>query len=236
MLEIESVYAGYGAVVAVRDVSLRIDKGEFVALIGSNGAGKTTVLRTISGLIRPSQGRICFEGHRIDGLAPHHITRAGIAHVPEGRRVFPDLSVAENLEMGGFIWRRDPAKFREALEMVYSVFPKLAQRRAQAAGTLSGGEQQMLAIGRALMARPRLLLLDEPSLGLAPKLVLEMFEFLARLHRDTGLTILLVEQLAALTLEYTQRGYVLEQGEIRLAGSSAALRDNPRVQQIYLGA
>ncbi len=236
MLEIESVCAGYGAVVAVRDVSLRIDKGEFIALIGSNGAGKTTILRTISGLIRPFQGRIRFEGQRIDGLAPHRITCAGIAHVPEGRRVFPDLSVAENLEMGGFIWRRDPAKFRAALEMVYSVFPKLAQRRAQAAGTLSGGEQQMLAIGRALMARPRLLLLDEPSLGLAPKLVLEMFEFLARLHRDTGLTILLVEQLAALTLEYTQRGYVLEQGEIRLAGRSADLRDNPRVQQIYLGA
>ncbi len=236
MLELDMVSAGYGAVVAVRDITMRIDQGEFVALIGSNGAGKSTILRAISGLIRPMQGSIRFEGKRINGMAPHHIVRAGIAHVPEGRHVFPDLSVAENLEMGGFIWRREPAQFRAALDLVYSVFPKLAQRRTQLAGTLSGGEQQMLAIGRALMTRPRLLLLDEPSLGLAPKIVLEMFSLFARLHRTTGLTILLVEQLAALTLEYTQRGYVLERGEIRLADSSAALRANPRVQQIYLGA
>ncbi|MFQ3680650.1 ABC transporter ATP-binding protein [Roseiflexus sp.] len=236
MLELEMISAGYGTVMAVRDISLSIKKGEFVALIGSNGAGKSTILRTISGLIRPRQGSIRFDGKRIDGMAPHQIVRAGIAHVPEGRQVFPDLSVAENLEMGGFIWRREPAKFREALDLVYSVFPKLAQRRTQMAGTLSGGEQQMLAIGRALMTRPRLLLLDEPSLGLAPKVVLEMFNLFARLHQTTGLTILLVEQLAALTLEYTQRGYVLERGEIKLADSSVVLRSNPRVQQIYLGA
>ncbi|ABU59548.1 MULTISPECIES: ABC transporter ATP-binding protein [Roseiflexus] len=236
MLELEMVSAGYGAVVAVRDITLHINRGEFVTLIGSNGAGKSTILRTISGLIKPRQGTIRFEGKRIDGLAPHSIVRAGIAHVPEGRHVFPDLSVAENLEMGGFIWRREPAQFREALDLVYSMFPKLAQRRAQMAGTLSGGEQQMLAVGRALMSRPRLLLLDEPSLGLAPKIVLEMFNLFAHLHRTTGLTILLVEQLAALTLEYTQRGYVLERGEIKLSDSSAALRSNPRVQQIYLGA
>jgi branched-chain amino acid transport system ATP-binding protein len=236
MLNLTELHVGYGGAFAVRDVSLTVQPGEFVALIGSNGAGKTTILKAISGLLKPASGSIVMEQKRIDGLPAHRVARLGIAHVPEGRRVFPDLTVRENLEMGGFIWRNEHARFNETMTMVLDLFPKLAQRRNQLAGTLSGGEQQMLAVGRALMTRPRLLLLDEPSLGLAPKLVAEMFEFLARLHQETKLAILLVEQLAVLTLELAERGYVLEHGHIVLEGPCAALRNNSRIQQIYLGA
>lgn len=236
MLELNQVAVKYGAVTAVHNISLTAAEGEFVALIGGNGAGKTTVLRTISGLLKPAKGTISFNGQVLNGLAPHRITRLGIAHVPEGRRVFPDLSVQENLDMGGFIWRNDRAQFGAQMELVLSLFPKLAARRAQKAGTLSGGEQQMLAVGRAMMSRPTVLLLDEPSLGLAPMLVQEMFDFMAKLHRETKLTIILVEQLAELALESAERGYVLENGRVALSGTSQALLDDPRIQQIYLGA
>ena len=218
-LELTHTRVDYGAVTAVRDVSLRV--GEFVALIGSNGAGKTTVLRAISGLCKLSNGGVTFEGKMIANRAPHRITGAGIAPVPEGRQVFLDLTVRENLEMGGFIWRDKKSIFNEQLGL--GLFPKLEARKTQRAGTLSGGEQQMLAVGRAMMARPKLLLLDEPSLGLAPLLVKEMFAFIDELHQKTGLAILLVEQLADVALRHAARGYVLENGRTVLEGESEAL-------------
>jgi branched-chain amino acid transport system ATP-binding protein len=235
MLELKNVEVKYGSVTAVHSVNLTVNAGEFVALIGSNGAGKTTLLKTISGLIQPSRGEITLNGQRINGQVPNRITRAGIAHVPEGRQVFPDLTVLENLEMGGFVFRNQRAVFQQQLEMVMDLFPRLAQRRAQLGGTLSGGEQQMLAVGRALMSKPRLILLDEPSLGLAPRLVQEMFEFLARLHRETQMALLLVEQLAELALMLAERGYVIENGRIILEGTGESLREDTRIQQIYLG-
>ncbi|MEQ8677636.1 MAG: ABC transporter ATP-binding protein [Aggregatilineales bacterium] len=235
MLELSNITIKYGAVTAVHDVSLKITEGEFVALIGSNGAGKTTILRAISGLQRVAAGRVLFEGQPIENIAAHRVTKLGIAHVPEGRQVFPDLTVMENLEMGGFIWRNHPTKFNEQRDLVLSLFPKLAERSKQKGGTLSGGEQQMLAVGRAMMARPKVLLLDEPSLGLAPLLVHEMFTFITKLHQETGLTILLVEQLAEMALGLAQKGYVLENGRIVLEGESASLKNDPRIQQIYLG-
>ena len=235
MLELSKTQVKYGAVTAVYDVSLKVGPGEFVALIGSNGAGKSTVLRAISGLCKCASGSVRFEGKDLSNAAPHRITRAGIAHVPEGRQVFPDLSVQENLEMGGFIWRNDKAIFNEQLDLVLSLFPKLETRKSQKAGTLSGGEQQMLAVGRAMMAKPKVLLLDEPSLGLAPLLVQEMFAFIDELHQQTGLAILLVEQLADLALSHAARGYVLENGRTVLEGESRALKDDPQIRQIYLG-
>lgn len=235
MLELKNVEIKYGSVAAVHSVSLTVNAGEFVALIGSNGAGKTTILKAISGLLQPSRGEITLNGERISGKAANLITRAGIAHVPEGRQVFPDLTVLENLEMGGFVFRNQHAMFHQQLEMVLDLFPRLAERRAQLGGTLSGGEQQMLAVGRALMSKPKLILLDEPSLGLAPRLVQEMFEFLARLHRETQMALLLVEQLAELALTLAERGYVIENGRISLEGTSESLQDDTRIQQIYLG-
>lgn len=235
MLELNRVEIRYGSVVAVHDVSLKVGAGEFVALIGNNGAGKTTILKTISGLLQPSRGQIMLDGERISGKAPNAITRAGIAHVPEGRQIFPDLTVLENLEMGGFVFRQRRAVFHQQLDMVMALFPRLAERRGQLGGTLSGGEQQMLAVGRALMSKPRLILLDEPSLGLAPMLVQEMFGFLARLHRETQVALLLVEQLAELALNLAERGYVIENGRISLEGPSESLRNDARIQQIYLG-
>ncbi len=235
MLELNRVEIRYGSVVAVHDVSLKVGAGEFVALIGNNGAGKTTILKTISGLLQPSRGQIMLDGERISGKAPNAITRAGIAHVPEGRQIFPDLTVLENLEMGGFVFRQQRAIFHQQLDMVMALFPRLAERRGQLGGTLSGGEQQMLAVGRALMSKPRLILLDEPSLGLAPMLVQEMFGFLARLHRETQVALLLVEQLAELALNLAERGYVIENGRISLEGPSESLRNDARIQQIYLG-
>ena len=236
MLELTHTRVDYGAVTAVRDVSLRVGEGEFVALIGSNGAGKTTVLRAISGLCRCSSGSVTFEGKSIANTPPHRITGAGIAHVPEGRQVFPDLTVQENLEMGGFIWRNKKDTFNEQLGLVLGLFPKLEARKTQKAGTLSGGEQQMLAVGRAMMAKPKMLLLDEPSLGLAPLLVKEMFAFIDELHQKTGLAILLVEQLADVALKHAARGYVLENGRVVLEGESETLRNDPQIRRIYLGA
>jgi branched-chain amino acid transport system ATP-binding protein len=235
MLKIENLSVSYGDVMALRGVSLEIQQGEAVVIIGANGAGKTTTLKTISGLIKPRSGKLSFKGRDITGLAPHEIARAGIAHVPEGRQVFTNLSVADNLAMGGYLWRNDKKRFEQLYNRILELFPRLNERKNQLAGTLSGGEQQMLAIGRAMMSDPALLILDEPSLGLAPLMVKEVFSYLERLHREAGLTILLVEQVAAVALKLCDRGYVLENGRLALSGNSAELKDNPRIRELYLG-
>jgi branched-chain amino acid transport system ATP-binding protein len=234
MLRVESVDVAYGACQALRGVSLEVGEGEVVTLVGSNGAGKTTTLKTVSGLLAPRAGRVLLRGEDVSGLPPHALVRRGMAHVPEGRRIFSALTVRENLEMGGFTVR-DRRTLAGALDRVFALFPRLRERVAQPAGTLSGGEQQMLAIGRALVARPRLLLLDEPSLGLAPILVQEIFREIARINREDGVTILLVEQNAHLALALASRGYVLETGRIVLEDRSAALLENPQVREAYLG-
>lgn len=233
LLEIRGLVAGYGHIMALDNVALQVDQGEIVALIGNNGAGKTTTLRTISGLVRPRRGGIMFEGRRIDRLPPHQIVRLGISHVPEGRRIFSRLTVLENLELGAFP-RSSSDGFEADLERVFGLFPRLKERARQAGGTLSGGEQQMLAIGRALMARPRLLLLDEPSMGLAPVLVETIFETIRDINAQ-GTTILLVEQNAAIALETASRGYVLESGRVMMAAPAAELRGNEAVRRAYLG-
>jgi len=233
LLEIRGLVAGYGHIMALDNVALQVDEGEIVALIGNNGAGKTTTLRTISGLVRPRRGGIMFEGRRIDRLPPHQIVRLGISHVPEGRRIFSRLTVLENLELGAFP-RSGSDGFEADLERVFNLFPRLKERARQAGGTLSGGEQQMLAIGRALMARPRLLLLDEPSMGLAPVLVETIFETIRDINAQ-GTTILLVEQNAAIALETASRGYVLESGRVMMAAPAAELRGNEAVRRAYLG-
>jgi branched-chain amino acid transport system ATP-binding protein len=230
LLRLDSVEAGYRDLVAVREVSLEVRAGEVVALIGGNGAGKTTTLRAITGLLPARRGRIEFEGERIDGRASFDIVARGIAHVPEGRQLFPTMSVRENLELGA----RDGATRARQLEQVYALFPRLSERQRQLAGTLSGGEQQMCAIGRGLMARPRLLLLDEPSLGLAPVMVRLIFETLGRINA-AGTTILLVEQNVARALALAHRGYVIENGRIVLDGPSETLQQSPHVKQAYLG-
>src|SRR5262245_18780123 len=234
MLELRRVNSYYGRIRVLRDVDLRVDAGQIVTLLGANGAGKTTTLRTIVGLNRSAANDIRFEGEPLAGVAPHRIVERGIAMVPERREIFPDMTVLENLELGAYR-RRDQAGIAADLERVYAAFPALAERRRQAGGTLSGGQQQMLALGRALMSRPRLLLLDEPTLGLAPKLVSELFETLAKLHA-AGLTILLIEQNANQALAISSYGYILENGAIVLQGNSASLKDNPSVQASYLGA
>jgi branched-chain amino acid transport system ATP-binding protein len=233
LLALEGVEAGYGDVVAVRDCSLEVHAGEIVALIGSNGAGKTTTLRAISGLLRPRRGRITLDGERIDGRTPAAVVVRGIAHVPEGRQLFPTMTVLENLVLGA----RTPesrARSEETLTRVLDLFPRLAERRGQSAGTLSGGEQQMCAIGRALMARPRLLMLDEPSLGLAPIVVSAIFENLARINED-GATILLVEQNVLRALRSCHRAYVLENGAIVARGPRDTLLADERIKRAYLG-
>jgi branched-chain amino acid transport system ATP-binding protein len=233
LLQVEHLAAGYGDLVAVRDVSLEVHTGELVALIGSNGAGKTTTLRAICGLIRPRRGTVEFDGARLDGLTSAAIVARGIAHVPEGRQLFPSLTVRDNLELGARTHesrRRRP----ETLAHVYQLFPRLAERHAQLAGTLSGGEQQMAAIGRALMARPRILMLDEPSLGLAPVVVSSIFENLVQINR-AGTTVLLVEQNVLRALRLCVRAYVLENGTIALAGAPDALLADERVKRAYLG-
>jgi len=230
LLRLDSVEAGYRDLVAVRDVSLDVLAGEVVALIGANGAGKTTTLRAITGLSPLRGGRIVFDGERLDGRRPSEVVGRGIAHVPEGRQLFPTLTVRENLELGG----RDRASRAIDLERVFALFPRLQERERQLAGTLSGGEQQMCALGRGLMARPKLLLLDEPSLGLAPVMVKLIFETLAKINA-AGTTILLVEQNVARALALAHRGYVLENGRIVLEGPRAALQQNPHVKQAYLG-
>lgn len=233
MLRAVEVTAAYGPVTALRQVSLEVRPGEIVTLLGANGAGKTSLLRTISGLLRPLVGRIEFDGRRIDTLAPERLVSLGIVQVPEGRQIFPTLTVAENLRLGAY-HRRDRAGLRRDLEWVLSIFPVLRQRYKQMGGTLSGGEQQMLAIARGLMAAPKLLLLDEPSLGLAPLLVRRIFEIIGQIHA-AGVTVLMAEQNAAMALSLADRGYVLQNGAIRLSGSTAELKMNPEVKRLYLG-
>jgi branched-chain amino acid transport system ATP-binding protein len=233
MLEIEHLEVTYGEAPAVRDVSLRVEKGEIVTLIGGNGAGKTTTLRAISGLLRPSAGAIRFEGTSLTGLTPDRIVALGVSQVPEGRHVFPRLSVEDNLKVGAYLVR-DLKLMRDGLERVYTMFPPLKERRRQRGETLSGGEQQMLALGRAIMARPRLLLLDEPSLGLAPQIVEKVAQAVIA-FRASGMTVLLVEQNARVALAISKRGYIIETGTIILSDSAAALKANPRVIESYLG-
>ncbi|HYE94167.1 MAG TPA: ABC transporter ATP-binding protein [Terriglobales bacterium] len=233
MLTLEGLTARYGAVTALADVSLRVDAAEFVCLIGANGAGKTTTLKAISGLVPAAGGRIRFDGQDIHGLAPQEILKRGIAHCPEGRRVFPYMTVHENLMMGAYV-RTDAAAVASDMERVFAHFPILAERRAQAAGTLSGGEQQMLAIGRALMARPRLILFDEPSLGLAPTIVETVFAIIAGIQRE-GTTVLMVEQNAYMALQLATRAYVMETGRIVLEGPARELARDEHVKKAYLG-
>ncbi len=235
MLEVDAIEVRYGEIVALDGVSFTVDEGEIVTLIGSNGAGKSTSLRSVSGLLRLSGGSIRFAGARIDACSPEDIVRMGIAHSPEGRRVFPGLTVSENLELGATPWRRRGDSIDDDIERVYALFPRLKERRSQLAWSMSGGEQQMLAVGRALMGRPRLLLLDEPSLGLAPIIVEQLFERIVSINR-LGVTILLVEQNAAMALSVATRGYLLENGVVVLADTTERMRDHPRVREAYLGA
>ena len=232
MLELETISARYGAIRALEGVSLAVPAGQVVCLLGANGAGKTTTLNCISGVVPLAGGRIRFEGEDVSGLSIDRLVARGIVQVPEGREIFPELSVADNLLLGAWLHRRKPAA--DSLERVYDYFPRLKERAAQHAGTLSGGEQQMLMIGRALMARPKLLLLDEPSLGLSPVLIEQVFAIVKRIHAD-GVPILLVEQNARVALAASQYGYVLENGEIRLHGAAAELTENPEIRAAYLG-
>jgi branched-chain amino acid transport system ATP-binding protein len=233
LLQVSSLDLYYGDAQALSGVALHLDEGEIVAIVGANGAGKSSLIRAIHGIHRPSRGQIVFDGKNIAGWPSHRVCEAGIGHVAEGRQVFPNLTVLENLEMGAAP-KHARAHEKKSLEHVYSLFPRLAERRAQAAGTLSGGEQQMLAIGRCLMGVPRLVMFDEPSLGLAPAIVQEMFRIVRRLNEE-GLTILLVEQNVTASLKIAHRAYVLENGRIELEGSGAALLSNDRVRQAYLG-
>ena len=233
MLELKNVDTYYGNIQALRDVSLHVDDGEIVTLIGAKGAGKSTTLMTICGINRPRQGEILWDGAPIQNLPPHEIVSLGISQVPEGRLIFPDLSVAENLELGAFL-RRDKQEISRDLEYVFELFPILAQRRRQTGGTLSGGEQQMLAISRALMARPKLLLLDEPSLGLAPIIIQQIFSIIQRVNKS-GTTVFLVEQNANQALRIANRGYVMENGRIVMEDSARALLESPQVRKAYLG-
>ena len=234
MLEIKNLVVNYGAIVALHGISLSVPDGKIVTLIGANGAGKTTSLKTVSGLLKPHGGEIVYDGKNIAGLPPHQIVARGISQAPEGRMIFANLTVLENLQLGAYL-QKDKDIVRRELERVYVLFPRLKEREKQIAGTLSGGEQQMLAIGRALMSRPKLLLLDEPSLGLAPLLVKTIFEKIVEINREQGLTILLVEQNANLALEISHFGYVLETGKVVLQGDSKELRQNPKVKSAYLG-
>ena len=234
MLEINNLTVNYGAITALHGVSLRVNQGDIVTLIGANGAGKTTSLRAISGLLRPKSGEISYQGQSLARHKPHQIVKLGISHVPEGRMVFANLTVHENLMMGAYL-QTDKAVIGRELQYVFSIFPRLREREKQTAGTLSGGEQQMLAIGRALMSKPKFLMLDEPSLGIAPLLVKTIFEKIVEINRTHGITILLVEQNANLALEISRYGYVLETGNILLHDESKSLRLNPRVKNAYLG-
>ena len=233
MLRLEDVHAQYGAIVALHGVSIDVREGELVALIGANGAGKSTLLSTIAGVLRPHQGRIEFRGESLVGLVPERIVRRGLAMVPENREIFPALTVEENLRLGAYI-RKDRDEFQADLEHMFALFPILQERFTQPAGTLSGGEQQQLAIARALMSHPDLLMLDEPSLGLAPKIVEQVFELIQHLHED-GMTILLVEQNVSLSLEIADRAYVLNMGVVQAAGTPAELRENVDLASVYLG-
>jgi len=233
ILELNDVHTYYGSIHALKGISIDVREGEIVTLLGANGAGKSTTLRSINGLNRPRQGSIRFQGREITTTAPHDIVKRGIAQSPEGRRLFPRMSVTENLEMGAF-QRRDRSDVRQDMERVFELFPRLHERRNQKAGTMSGGEQQMCAIGRALMARPRLLMLDEPSMGLAPIFVERIFETIVEVNKQ-GTSILLVEQNALMALDTANRGYVLETGRIALADDAKSLRENEQVRKTYLG-
>jgi branched-chain amino acid transport system ATP-binding protein len=233
MLELQDVHSYYGNIHALKGISLTVDQGEIVTLIGANGAGKSTTIRTISGLMSPRHGEIWLEGQRIDGVPAHKLVSMGVGQAPEGRWIFPQLTVLENLQMGAFV-RADKAAIQEDFEHVFALFPRLEERLNQKGGTLSGGEQQMLAIGRALMGHPRLLMLDEPSMGLAPVLVDAIFETIQRINQE-GTTILLVEQNALMALEVANRGYVLETGQIVLEGTDQELAANEMVRKAYLG-
>ena len=233
LLRAEAMTAGYGKMPILHDVSLIVAPGELVAVIGPNGAGKSTAFKVIVGFLKPTEGRVLFDGDDITGRRPDQVLRRGLAYVPQGRIVFPQMTVLENLEMGGYI-ERNPARIREALERVYALFPILAERRRQKAGTMSGGEQQMVAIGRALMTTPKLVLLDEPSLGLSPKYVSLIFQKLVEMKR-AGYTLMLVEQNAAKALSVADRAYVLELGRNRFEGTGRALLANPEVKRLYLG-
>ena len=233
MLEVDNAHTYYGNIHALKGISIQVEQGEIVTLIGANGAGKSTTLNTISGLLRPRQGSVRLAGQDLSAVAPHDIVAKGVVQVPEGRRVFSRLTVTENLEMGAYT-HADREGNQEAIERVFALFPRLKERQHQVAGTLSGGEQQMLAIGRALMARPKVLLLDEPSMGLAPVLVDSIFDTIRRLHSE-GTTILLVEQNARMALQVADRGYVLQTGEIILSDTAENLRQNESVQKAYLG-
>jgi branched-chain amino acid transport system ATP-binding protein len=234
MLEIKNLAVSYGAIAALHGISLSAPDGKIITLIGSNGAGKTTTLKTISGLLKPKSGQIFYDGENISNLPPHQIVGRGISHVPEGRMIFANLTVMENLLLGAYL-QKDKTGVQSELEHIFHLFPRLKEREKQVAGTLSGGEQQMLAIGRALMSRPKLLLLDEPSLGLAPLLIKTIFEKIVEINRERGMTIFLVEQNANLALEISHYGFVLETGKVALEGDSAALRQNPQVKKAYLG-
>jgi branched-chain amino acid transport system ATP-binding protein len=233
VLSIQNLSVNYGAIAALHGISLEVETGDIVTLIGANGAGKTTTLRAISGLVKAG-GQILYEGRDLTNLPPHKIVAAGISHVPEGRMIFANLTVSENLDMGAYM-QKNRASIQGDRQFVFGMFPRLAERQKQVAGTLSGGEQQMLAIGRALMSKPKVLMLDEPSLGIAPILVQTIFEKIVEINRQRGVTILLVEQNANLALEISRFGCVLETGRIILRDTSAALRQNPKVREAYLG-
>jgi len=233
MLVVDDIHVFYGNIAAVKGISLTVYPGEIVSLIGGNGAGKSTTMRTISGLIKPKRGEVIFEGQRVSGLKGHEVTQRGISQSPEGRRIFPRMTVTENLELGAFL-RNDKAEIAADMERVFELFPRLKERLTQKSGTLSGGEQQMLAMGRALMAQPRLLLLDEPSMGLAPVLVDVVFETIRKVN-EQGTTVLLVEQNALVALNIADHGYVLETGRITLSGPAGELANNDEVRKAYLG-
>ena len=233
ILHVEDLNVCYGSIHAVKGISFDVEEGEIVTLIGANGAGKSTTLNTVAGLLKPREGKVEFEGESLLGIPPHKIVSRGMALCPEGRRVFLQMSVRDNLEMGAFT-RTNSAEVADSLEMVFERFPRLKEREGQSAGTLSGGEQQMLAMGRALMSKPRLLMLDEPSMGLAPILVQEIFNIIKALH-DAGTTVLLVEQNARMALSIADRAYVLETGKVSMSGNAADLANDERVKQAYLG-
>ena len=234
MLKLKNINTFYGNIQALRNINIEVGRGEIITLIGANGAGKTTTLMTISGVAPPRSGEVVYEGNPIQNLNPDKIVKMGISQVPEGRLIFPDLTIAENLDMGAFL-RDDPAGVKEDMEHIFDLFPILHERLRQAGGNLSGGEQQMLAISRALMARPRLLLLDEPSLGLAPLIIRQIFEIIKKINIESGTTVFLVEQNANLALKTANRGYVMENGEIVLSDSSKNLLANEDIKKAYLG-
>lgn len=234
MLRVNGIDVAYGDVQVLKNVSLDVQEKELVAVIGANGAGKTTLMRTISGLLKPKEGDIEFQGKRISDLEPHKITEQGVVQVPEGRLLFPMMTVRENLEMGAFTLK-DKNEINERMKTVYDLFPRLKERERQAAGTMSGGEQQMVAVGRALMSSPKFMMFDEPSLGLAPKLVLQIFDLVVKINKELGITVLLVEQNVQHSCQISDRAFVIENGEVVLNGTGAEMLENPHVRRAYLG-